>query len=66
MQDAHFILMFVTANMTDCLQPNDQEVNRSLKVHQRMAYVNWYSEQVVRELDAGTPLHNIEVEHTSK
>lgn len=56
--DLNIIRIFVPANCTDQLQPLDLSVNKPVK---SVIIVQWYSEKVAEQLDAGTSVDSVSV-----
>ena len=58
--DQHNIhVCILLPNMTDCLQPMDISVNKPVKDHLRSQFSEWYTEQVLTQLD-GEDIENLE------
>lgn len=49
----HILYVFVPPNCTDKLQPLDLTINKPAKEYLRHKFQNWYSQQVVQQLENG-------------
>ena len=49
----HILYIFIPPNCTDKLQPLDLTINKPAKEYLRRKFQNWYSQQVVQQLENG-------------
>ena len=55
------VICVPATNMTHIFQPLDLTVNGYVKKFTRGKFNDWYSGQIINQLDAGKPLHDIDV-----
>ena len=56
----NILFVRVSANCTDRLQPLDVSVNKAAKDYLRWQFQEWYSNQILKQLDEGTEVKNLE------
>ena len=60
-KESNIVVVLVSANMTNHLQPLDLTVNGYVKRFMRAKFNSWYSSQLRRQLDEGKQLQDIDV-----
>ena len=64
LKENNILLVRVPANMTHIFQPLDLTVNRSTKSFFKCKLIEWYSNEIKLQLEAGAKLDDIEVKLT--
>ena len=57
----HMKYVKVPANLTNLFQPLDLTINRSAKAFMKKKFTEWYSLEVMKQLDIGKNVEEIEV-----
>ena len=56
----NILFVCVPANCTDRLQPLDVSINKAAKDYLRWQFQEWYSNQILKQLDEGTKVKDLE------
>ena len=57
LEENNILVVNVPANCTDCLQPMDLSINKSVKDFMRSKFTDWFSEQSISSLLMEKRLH---------
>ena len=57
--DSNILVVYVPPNSTDQLQPLDLSVNKPIKSVMKSCFVQWYSERVTEQINAGAAIDEI-------
>ena len=60
MKENDVLVAFVPANCTDRLRPMDLSVQKAVKDRLKDKFNDWYSSQIIRQLDKGTDVKDLE------
>ena len=60
MKENDVLVAFVPANCTDRLQPMDLSVQKAVKDRLKDKFNDWYSSQIIKQLDKGTAVVDLE------